>query len=256
MDLQLYARVLGRHHLLLMAGVALALALALFAVLRIELKDGAPTFRYRQPEIWQASTRLMLTQRGFPQGRTGFPTAEEGLAGLSDPGRLSSLASYYAHLAGADAVQLRVLANTSEVAGLTAAPVIDPTTEEPTPFVDILGLAETPLAAARISSRGAEVFVRYVSERQAAARIPRQHRVLLQIVRHPLGVQGPELVQARKKTTPAFVFLAVLTATFGLIFVVENARSRHGPAPVPLGPERDFASSVHEPRRGVASGRS
>jgi hypothetical protein len=254
MDLQLYARVLWRHRLLLFAGIALALGLALLSVVRVSFADGGPTFAYRQPEIWQATTRLMLTQRGFPQGRSGVPLAQQGDP-FADPGRLSELSSYYAQLANADAVQLRVLAKSSDVAALTAAPVIEPTTEEPAPFVDIIGLAETPLAAGRISRRGAEVFIRYVSERQAAARIPQEDRVLLQIVRQPFGIQGPELVQPRKKTTPAFVFLAVLVATFGLIFVVENGRGRRGgPTPLPAEQEQEVPRAVSEQRKR-ASGR-
>jgi hypothetical protein len=222
----------------------------------VQFVDGSPTFFYRQPEIWQATTRLMLTQTGFPHGRAApaVPGEEGGV--LSDPGRLSSLASYYAQLASADAVQLRVLARTTETAGLTAVPVIDPSTEEPAPFVDILGLADTPLAAARISGRGANVFIRHVSQLQAQARIPAQDRILLQIVKEPLAFQGPELVQPRKKTTPAFVFLAVLTATFGLIFVVENARGRRGPAGLAGTPDEGRTVAMHEQRKGAVSGRA
>lgn len=245
MELQLYGRVLWRHRLLLGAGVAVALALALLAVLRVDFKGNGPTFSYRQPEVWQASTRLMLTQRGFPMGRSGFSPTEGGAA-FSDPGRMSSLASFYAQLANADAVQLKVFGASSETAALTAAPVIDPSTEEPAPFVDILGLAEKPLAAAKISNRGAKVFIDYISQRQAAAGIPARDRVLLQIVKEPLGIEAPELVQARKKTTPAFVFLAVLVATFGLIFVVENARRRGGPMPVPTESDQGVPLSVRE----------
>lgn len=256
MDLQLYGRVLWRHRLLLATGVALALALALLAVVRVDFREGGLAFSYRQPEIWQAGTRLLVTQRGFPEGRTGFATPEEDAGSFSDPQRLSSLASYYAQLVAADEVQLQVLGRSSETAALTAAPIIDLNTREPAPFLDILGLAETPLAAAQIASRGAEVFIRYVSRRQAAARIPQNERIVLQVVKRPLGVQAPLVVETRKKTTPAFVFLAVLTATFGFIFGVENVRGRRGPTPVPDESEREGPVPMREPGKGVASGRS
>jgi hypothetical protein len=245
LDLQLYARVLWRHRLLLAAGLAVALGLAILSVVRVEFAGATPKFVYRQPEIWQANTRLMLTQRGFPMGRSGFPASDADSGVFADPGRMSSLASFYAQLASADEVQLKVLAGTTKAAALTATPVRDPNTEDPSPFVDILGLSETPLSAARISYRGAVVFMQYVARRQQAARIPERDRVLLQVVKQPIGIEGPVRIEGRKKTTPAFVFLAVLVATVGLIFVVENARGRRAPTSVEAEPDPE----VQIPRR-------
>lgn len=263
MDLQLYGQVVWRHRWLLAIGLMAAVALAALSVVHVEVKDYRPTFSYRQPEVWQATTRLMLTSPSFPMGRTEF--LGEGDSGVfSDPEHLSSLTSFYAQLAENDAVQSEVLSGRSEAATLAATPVIDPTTQDPAPFLDILGLAETPLSAARISLRGAVVFTEYISQRQVDAGIPENDRVLLQIVRRPLGLKGPELVQARKKTTPAFVFLAVLTATFGLIFVVDNARARRRPVavaaesedePTADEPEDEVALPLHESGKGLLSGR-
>lgn len=253
MDLQLYGRTLWRHRLILLTGISLALALALLAVVRVEFRDGRPSFYYRQPEIWQAITRLHLTQRGFPEGRSRSSADVD--SSVSDAGRMSSLASYYAELASTDAVQLEVLGGTTEVASMAAFPVLDLNTKNPLPFIDVYGYGESPLAAARIADRGAAVFVRHVSERQSAARIPTDERVVLQVVKRPLGVHGPELAEGRKKTTLVFVFLAVLTATFGFIFVVENLRSPRGPTPVRVEPAQEVPPPVHE-QRSVASRRS
>lgn len=253
MDLQLYGRVLWRHKWLLAAGFTAALALAALSVVRVEFKDDGPTLSYRQPEIWQARTRVLLTKG-------------DGSGVFEDPDSLGALTSFYAELVATDTVQFQVLTGTGGTAALVAAPVVDPISENPGPFLDILGLAESPRSAARISDRGAEVFIEYVSERQKEADISERDRVVPQVVKRPFGPKGPELVQARKKTTPAFVFLAVLTATFGLIFVVENARGRRTPPSVPVAaepeqksvatePEDEYALALHESGKGLLSGR-
>ena len=169
---------------------------------------------------------------------------------FADPGGLGSLASFYAELVATDAVQAAVLSRDSGSAALSAAPVLDPVTGGSGPFLDILGLANSPRGAAGISDRGAEVFIDYISARQEALGVREKDRVVPQVVKRPFSLNGPELVQARKKTTPAFVFLAVLTATFGLIFVVDNARRRRVGEPVHAEPEttETIIAQVHEPR--------
>ena len=64
-DFQLYARVLWRFRLLVVCGLLLATTLALLSVVRVS-PDG---LKYRQTELWSSTTRLIVTQQGFPWGR-------------------------------------------------------------------------------------------------------------------------------------------------------------------------------------------
>ena len=65
MDFRLYARVLWRFRLLVVVGLLLAIALAMLSVVRVS-PDG---LKYRQTELWSSTTRLGVTQKGFPWGR-------------------------------------------------------------------------------------------------------------------------------------------------------------------------------------------
>jgi hypothetical protein len=230
-DLHVYGRVLWSYRVVVWLGLALSLTLALLSVVRVEWRDGRPVTMHRQPELWQASTTLVLTQQGFPWGRTELAAPEEAAPLFADPGRLAYLASFYARLASADAVQSRVLRNRDHGV-MTAVSVTEEGSGDVVPFIDLLGLAETPLAAATISRRGTAVFIDYIANRQQQAGIPPNERVLLQVVKGPFSNESPKLIEGRKKTTPMFVFLAVMTATLGLVFVLDNLRNRRRPAEV------------------------
>ena len=55
------------------------------------------------------------------------------------------------------------------------------------------------------------------------------------------------MVEPRKKTLPIVVFLTVLTGTVGLVFVLENLRSRVRPVPDAASGE----SAVTDARRSA-----
>jgi len=92
-DLDLYARVLWRHRFLVLGGVALACALAVFSIARVTWEDGRPRLQYRSGEVWESGSRVQVTTPGFPEG-----------SGQVDVVRLSSVAEVYAGLATSDEV--------------------------------------------------------------------------------------------------------------------------------------------------------
>lgn len=249
MDLLVFGRVLWRFRLIVAAGIVLGAALAILAIARVDYRDGGFRFEYRAPEVWRASTTLLLTQPGFPWGSTGG--AGDGAAPIAiDPSRLTYLALFYSRLANSDVVQRRVLLGESPLVGsMEAVPVTDAVDNKALPFVSIIGIATSPHDAVAIATRGAEVFTEYVARSQADARTPAAQRVGLEIVN---AAQAAELVEPRKRTTPVFVFLAVLTAVLGLVFLLENIRPRlKSPAtsPAVVLPARGGAESVEEAAR-------
>ena len=84
MDLKLFVSVLWRFRLLVAMGILLAVSLAMLSMVRV----GTDGIAYRQTELWSSTTRLGVTQRGFPEGRL---FAEEATAGggseAGDPDR-------------------------------------------------------------------------------------------------------------------------------------------------------------------------
>jgi hypothetical protein len=243
MDLALYLRVLWRFRLLVLGGFVLAFLLAFLAMFRVS-PLGSPKIAYREHQVFQADTTLLVTQAGFPEGRTVLPTnptAPAGKQGIqyADPGRLASLAVVYAQIANGDVVQQR-LASTPSVRSIlssktssmqAAPPQTDPSSGGVLPLVDIQGLADTPHDAALISTTGAAVLGRYIANEQRTANIPTNQRVSLSVLRLPAR-NKIQVVVKRKKTLPIVIFLTVLVAAIFAAFFLENLRPRIEPVEV------------------------
>lgn len=230
MDLNLYFRVLWRFRLIVVTGCVLAIALAFASLAKVSFADGSPSISHRQQETWQATTRLFVTQQGFPWGRTILPgdssspvlpsSTSSGLQ-FADPTRLAGLAVYYAQLINGDLIQREIRKSVPRDIVLSAAPVTDPATNSALALVDVMSVGHTPAQAARVSRAGADLFRSYIAHQQASAGIPLQQRVLLQVVSTKAA-----LIAGRTKTLAIVAFLAVLIATIALAFVLENLRPR------------------------------
>lgn len=224
MDLALYARILWRFRWLVLAGALLATTLSALSTVSVGF-DGV---KYRQAELWSSTTRVGVTQRGFPWGRLLAPDGDEdseersGIP-LADPNRLNSLAFLYSQLATSDEVR-RVMRRDGPIPGkIVAEPVIVGEVRWVLPLIDITAIAASPAGAMRLAQRTANALETYIRERQRADRVPQPDRVVLEQVRQPARAQ---LYQPRPKTMPVLIFASVLFAFVGLAFVLENARLR------------------------------
>jgi hypothetical protein len=230
MDLALYGRVIWRFRWLVAFGLILAIALSVLSIAKVS----AHGLSYRKHEVWQSSTTVLLTQRGFPWGRAVVAPTPSGATG--GPAWLSGLTELYAQFANSDQVKTLMVADGgSKNWALTAAPVIPSGSSSALPVIALAGLAYTPTGALRATLVGRTAFLQYVKGQQAGAAIPTNERVDLQVLQN---VTPPVLVQPRKKTLPIVIFLAVISATIGLAFILENARPRVKPvtlaAPEPV----------------------
>lgn len=225
MDLQLYARVLWRFKLLFVLGLILATALATLSLVRVS-RDG---LTYRQKELWSSSTRLLVTQQGFPWGRllaqdpSLDPAAEAGRLGipLADPNRLNNLTILYAELATSDPV-LGQMRRDGPIRGkIIATPVVVQDGRYTLPLIDLVAITTSPRAAMNLAARSANAFQSFLTTQQQANKVPSGDRVVVQQVMRP---RAAKIFQARSKTLPIVIFLAVMFATVGLAFLLENAR--------------------------------
>src|SRR4051812_39270956 len=73
-DIALWARVVWRFKWISAAGLLLACVLAVLSTARVSFAGGKPQFRYRTPVIYTADARILVTQAGFPWGRTILPS--------------------------------------------------------------------------------------------------------------------------------------------------------------------------------------
>jgi hypothetical protein len=230
-DLSLYLGVIRRFRVLVGAGAVVALALAVLSAVRIDLTHGKPALSYRQSETWSSHSSLLITQTGFPWGRTILPGSVPGSAtpsgstSFADPSRFYQLASFYARLANSDAVQGMIKHRSKRVGAVQAVAATDPssTSGAALPFIDIIGTGPTPSIARRLATIGTSAFRNYIETQQRAAGIPESQRVDVQTVN---SAQPPLLVQGRKKTLPIAVFLGVMIITIGAAFILENLRPR------------------------------
>ena len=230
MDLSLYGRVIWRFRWLVALGLILAIALSVLSIAKVSSHG----LSYRKHEIWQSSTTVLLTQHGFIWGRAVVPPSQAGAT--SGPGWLSGLTELYAQFANSDQVRALMLRDgASKNWTITAAPVIPSGSSSALPVIALAGLAYTPAGAVQATLVGRTAFLQYVKSQQAQAAIPNNERVDLQVLQN---VTPPVVVQPRKKTLPIVIFLAVISATIGLAFILENARPRVKPvtlaAPEPV----------------------
>jgi hypothetical protein len=234
-DLALYARVIWRFRLIVAVGLLLAVVLALFSFVKVGFKDGSPTLSYRQAETWASEEKLLVTQRGFPWGRTVFPgsVTSTQVPGVTAPGsgvfanssRFTELAIFYAQLANSDAVRAIAASRRLPRGSFFARPAVNPNSlgGGALPIIAISGVAATPKAAIKLSTRGSEAFKKYLSSRQRAASIPDSQRVEVQTINRAGTVQ---ILSGRSKTPPIVVFIAVMMAALGITFILENVRPR------------------------------
>lgn len=238
MDLNLYARVLSRFRLLVAFGFLLASTLAFLSIAKVT-SDG---LEYREHQLWSAELRLLVTQQGFPEGRLYAQPAEPGEktttpaggrdpAPVADPARFNTLAILYAELATSDPVRRLMTVDRRPPNRIVATPLRDDLSGVLLPLIDIRAIADSPRGAANLARDNAKALNTFISERQRVNDVPTADRVVLQTIVEP---RRAVLFQPRSRTIAMVVFLAVMFATIGLAFILENTRPRRtslaGPA--------------------------
>jgi hypothetical protein len=225
MDFRLYARVLWRFRLLVACGFLLALVLASLSIVRVS-GDG---LAYRQTELFSSTARVGVTQSGFPWGRlfaleqTEDNQPQDLGIPVADPNRLNNLAVLYAELAMSDPVRKLVRQQGPMRGEIIATPLVRGDNRIMLPLIDLTAISDSRRGAMALASTTARALEAYVREQQAANEVPPADRVVINEVMRP---KGALVYQPRSKTMPIVVFLAVMLATSGLAFLLENARPR------------------------------
>jgi hypothetical protein len=229
MDLRLFARVLWRFRLLVVTGLILAVALAALTVVKV----GAKGLTYRDSRLWSAEMQLKVTQSGCPecrlyatqssttQGEPGSPI--EPKAPIVDPVRFATLALYYANALTTDAVHRLATHNDGITGKLIATARRDDQSGTLLPYIDVTSISTSAQGAMTYAERSADALNTYILAQQRANDVPASDRALVETVVHP---RGANVYRPRPKTMPLVVFFAVMFATIGLAFVLENTRPR------------------------------
>ena len=229
MDLRLFGRVLWRFRLLVTLGFILAVGLAVLSVVKV----GPHGLTYRDSQLWSADMQLEVTQSGCPicrlyatrssptPGEPGSPI--EPKAPLVDPTRFATLALYYANLMTTDPVQHLAGGKDDSSRKLIATARRDDQSGTLLPYIDVTAISPSARDAMTYAERSADALNAYILAQQRMNHVPVSDRAVVATIVHP---HRANVYRPRPKTIPLVVFLAVMFATIGLAFVLENARPR------------------------------
>jgi hypothetical protein len=220
MDLRLHLAVLWRFRFLVLGGLILAVALAFFSYFRVDLSNG--TLGYRTQETWQSTETVLVTQKTSPL----FSTNPSRGGPNSSPDWLLSLPALYAELASSAVINDHLKPELDALHGSYVASQDFASSSEgggALPFLTFYASAPSQASSVKLAQASTRTFLNYVSQNQASQQIPNSQRVLLQVIT-PATASAAQVIAGRKKTIPIIVFLAVLMATVGLAYVLENLR--------------------------------
>ena len=245
MDFGLYVRVLWRFRVIVLLGLLLGTSLAALSLVKV----GTDGVSYRQDELYAATTRLLVTQTGFPEGRLYGTSPTETVdpnGPVVDPGRFNNLAVLYAELATSDPVKILMLRDGPVRGKVIANPVVGGGEFKTLlPMIDLTAIATSPARSIRLAQRSADALTSYVRDKQEASRVPVDDRAVIQAVIRPGQVQ---LFRPRSKTMPIVVFAAVMFVTVGLVFILENLRPRRQP---PMAAQTSVEDTAPPKRRSA-----
>jgi hypothetical protein len=236
MDLGLYGRVIWRFKFIFFPGLLLAIGLAVFSTAKVDLSHGMPKLSYRKPAQYRAEALMLVTQPGFPEGRSSLNDLVKVANGASktdpatyvprfaDPSRYSELALLYSTYATSDDVRGVMVKSGGPIVGkILANPIMQAGTGTAEPIIDLAGIAPSPKLAISLTRRAVNGLKAYIAIQQEQNGVPKEKRAIIA----PLNMPTVATVfQGHKKTKPAFVFLTLLIATIGICFILENLRPR------------------------------
>ena len=163
----------------LVAGVALAV-LATF-------KPSAGGFEWRSAATYTSTSRIFVTQPGFPVGRSTLPGTDPNdpvapnKPSFAPSERFSELAVVYSYLAQSERVQ-KLISPVPIQQQVTVATLSDPTTGDLLPLLDVITTANSPVGAQSLNREVIEALRRYISTNVQANQVPAEQRVELQVI--------------------------------------------------------------------------
>lgn len=245
MDFKLFFAVVKRYKRVVIVGAVLGVVLSMLSYGMPGLKGGKPTIIPRGAETWESEAQVLISQAGFPYGRAvtqvvpgkGTSTPAEPIGDVS---YMSNLSSIYAALANGSDVQ-RAVAKATHIAlcpltigpigtatptpgpvpcsSVVAAPLAQPGTGVPLPLLTLTSSAPTETQAAKIATTTITVLRNAITRQQAASDTAVDQRVQLQTVN--TGATAT-LTQGPSKSIPILVLFAIVAASIGLAFILNN----------------------------------
>lgn len=231
MNLDWHLRVLWRHRVVVALGLVVGLVLAFLAAFQVSL-SGGPTLERRGTELWSSSSRMLVTQLGFPEGRVTLPAAavpgtaaaevpgEDKRQQFADPTRFVNLALLYSVISYSDQVRTRLGENVAPDQ-IEAVPLDVTGGGDILPIINLTTKADSAEAALRLNQDAFLGLKDLLTSEQARAKIPVKERVVLQ----PLNkAADPILVSGRSPMASLLAIMLTSVAVIALAHVLEAIR--------------------------------
>jgi hypothetical protein len=237
MNLARHASVLWRFRMVTIAGFTIGIVLAVLAAYQPTF-GGGPGLTPRGSETWTATSSILVTQPGFPEGRVTLPeeqldsaaTAEgerveeddpKNQVTFADPARLSGLADLYAKFLTSDDVLGRVPGR-PKAAQITASPFLASSGGVVLPVIQLTADAPTRAGARKLNEQVFRSLSSLIEEQQVANAIGAGQRVAVKLIDAPEAT----LTAARKKTASILVLLICILGTVAVAHLLEALRPR------------------------------
>ena len=229
MDLAQHAAVLWRFRAVVAGGLVLGTLLAVLAAYQL------PSLTARGSESWSSTSSLLVTQAGFPEGRSTLPGAADPELGagsavgggtgaatdleFADPNRLSALASLYAQLATGDRVrkQLPERPKPSQIEAIA----VEGNASTQLPVTQITTTAASAQSARALNLHTVGALKKVLTTEQARNDIPAGQRIQLDQISAPAA---PVKIAGRSHTASILAFLLCLLGSIAVAHLLAALR--------------------------------
>jgi hypothetical protein len=244
-DLSRHLAVLWRYRVVTAIGVGLAILLAVLAA----YKPSSSGLEKRGMSTYSSSSRLLVTQAGFPEGRVVLPAPPLGqeqkpnTQGFADPARFMALADLYTKLILSDEVR-RQIPERPTAAQVDAEPIASVSGAPILPIIELTTRATSATSARALNLHTVAALRGLLKQRQASNDIPVGERVQIGILNAP---SRGFLTGSPSHTASILALLLCLAGTVALTHLLEAIRLRRAS---PMQDEVAFDWSLDEEPAG------
>ena len=223
-DLSRHLAVFWRYRVITAVGLVVAIAFAILAA----YKPSADGLEKRGESTYTSSSRLLVTQSGFPEGRVVLPAPPLGeepnpdSVGFADPARFMALADLYTKLILSDEVRRRIPEHPT-AAQVHASPIESVSGSPILPIIELSTTSSSSAAARELNVHTVTALQGLLKRRQATNDIPVGERVQISILNAP----SPGLLTASPTHTASILALLLcLIGTIAITHLLEAIRLR------------------------------
>jgi hypothetical protein len=231
-DISQHLAVISRWRKVVLASLFLGVILAVLFTLKVPPKNGL--IDWRRPEKWQSTSRILVTQSGFPWGRTvladGSGTADLNTPlsdrkadpekpDYADPARLSLLAVIYSFISQSNTIS-DIGTKRLPPGGSVSALPLNNQQAGALPLIELTTTGYTKQAATALNAERSKALGGYLARQQDANNVPTGQRVKLAVL------NKPEATMVSSHGAPLGLALIFLTVAGGVAacYVLESLR--------------------------------